>query len=821
MTALFSDLRYALRLIRKTPMATTVAVLTLAIGVGANTAIFSVVRTVLLGPLPYRDANRLVVLTERWPTLNGPKPISRSNYLDWTAQNTVFEQMAVDMWGDATISDGNVPVRVQGAFVSPTYFEVFGLRPALGRAFASDEGQSGRGHVVVLSHRLWSARFGADPAVLGRPIRLDDQIYTIIGVMPTGASVTFGADLADPELWRPLSLDAPPPRGSHDLRLAVAKLKTGTTIEDARAQMDTIAERLATQYPDTNKGYGVLVQPLPRPIGLDVGSSLYLLFASASVVLLLACVNLANLALARGATRAREAAIRTALGASRAQLARQFLVEQLVIASAGGLCGIAVAHGVLAALRTVIPTSGVRIAFPVETMITIDGWVSIFAFGLAALSGIMCGLAPAFGSTRRPLIVDLHEGVAGAGTSLRHRRLQSAFVVAEVALAFALLTSAGLLLQSLLVLTHRVTNGFESTNVLTARLPIPTSRFASGAAYNAYLDSLASRVQTLPMIHTVAFADAVPTQGNPYGKLFQIVGQPMVPLVSRPICGFKVVSPSYFSAVGLHLLEGRTLTERDRDGSPLVVVINEALAHTYLRGIDPLGHRILMRRNPIQGPAGTEDLEWTIVGTVADEGVSPFDSRTAQPAVYVTREQYPRTDLALVIRTAVNPVLVLESIRQAVFTVDPTQALTEIKTVAQLEADDTSSDRLRSGILSAFALTAVVLAALGLYGVMANAVQQRTREIGIRAALGASTASLLALVLRQGTAMIVCGLAAGVAISAMTTRLLASFLFGVGSSDPLTMLAVALLLGAVALLACLVPARRATAIDPLIVLKSE
>jgi putative ABC transport system permease protein len=816
-----SDLGYALRLIRKTPTATAIAVLTLGLGVGANTAIFSIVRTVILGPLPYRNANRLVVLAERWPTGSGSKPISRLNYRDWVAQNTVFDRIAADTWGDATVTGGTEPVHVEGAFISPGYFEVFGLRPTMGRTFTSEEAAAGRGSVVILSHRLWTTQFGADPAVLGKPVRLDDELYTVIGVMPPGSSVAFGFDLSDPQVWRPLSVDAPPPRGVHDLRMVAARLKDGTTIDQARAQMDTIAAGLANQYPDTNTGYGVLMRPLPRPIGLDVGPSLYLLFAAAAIVLLLACVNLANLALARAAARTREAAIRTALGASRGHLVRQFLVESLLIAGAGGLCGILIAYGVVSTLRTIVPTNGVRIAFPTDTTIGIDVWVSIFAFGLAAMSGIICGLVPAFAGSRRPLVVDLHEGSAGVGTAAIHRRVQWTLVVAEVALAFALLNGAGLLIQSLFALTHRITAGFDSTNVVTAELPIPATRFSSGAAYNAYLDQLAGRVRALPMISQVAFADSLPTEGTAYGKLFQVVGQPIVPYVSRPMCGFKVVSPSYFSAVGLHLLEGRTLTDRDRDDAPPVVVINQSMARTYLRGIDPLGQRVLMRRNPIQGPPGVEDLEWIIVGTVADEGVSPFDDRTAQPAVYVAREQYPRLNLALVVRTAVNPVFAQESIRRAIVAVDATQAVTNVKTVAQLEADDTASDRLRSLVLSAFATIAIVLAILGLYGVMANAVVRRTREIGIRAALGASASHLVALVLRQGTAMIGCGLAAGLAISVITTRLLKSFLFGVGSSDPWTMIAVAVLLSGVAFVACLVPAYRAAAVDPLVVLKSN
>jgi putative ABC transport system permease protein len=745
-----NGLRYALRLVRKSPIAFAIAVLTLAIGVGANTAIFSVIRAVVLKPLPYADADRLVALAERWPTVSGSKPISRLNYRDWVTQNTVFERIAANSWGDATMSAADVPLRVEGSLVSPTYFDVFGLHAALGRTFALNEDQPGRDKVVLLSHQLWVTQFGGNPAVIGQPIRLDGESYTIVGVMPAGASVDFGFDLSSPQLWRPLPLDAPPPRGVHDLRLVAAKMKAGVTLEQARGQMEAIADRLAAEYPDTNKGYGVVVRPFPRPVGFDVEASLYLLFAAAAVVLLLACVNLANLAVARGTARVHEAAIRMALGAGRADLVRQFMTEHLLIAGVGGLSGVAVAYGMLAALKTAIPTSGFRAAFPVDTRIGIDAWVLLFAFVLTGLSGIVCGLAPAIGVTRRPIVRDIREGSASVGTSRSLQRVQRLLVAAEVALAFSLLTGAGLLMQSLFVLTHRIDAGFNATNVVTARLPIPETRFQSGAAFNAYLDRLGSRVQSLPGIRDVAFADSLPTEGNPFGKLFQILGQPTVPYASRPLCGFKVVSPSYLAAVGLRLIDGRWLEDGDREAAPLVVVINQAMARTYFRNTPPLGQRMLMRRNPIHGPAGTVDLDWTVVGIVADEGVSPVDDRTAKPAVYVTREQYPRLNLALVVRTAMNPAAWQDTIRRTVSGVDATQAVTDVKTLAQVEAEDLSSDRLRSILLFAFAAVAVALATLGLYGVMAHSATQRTREIGIRAAVGANAANLLALVMRQG-----------------------------------------------------------------------
>jgi putative ABC transport system permease protein len=532
-------------------------------------------------------------------------------------------------------------------------------------------------------------------------------------------------------------------------------------------------------------------------------------------------VNLANLAVARGTARVHEAAIRLALGAGRADLVRQFMTEHMLIAGVGGLAGVALAYVMLAALKAAIPTTGFRAAFPVDTRIDIDAWVLLFALVLTVLSGIACGLAPAIGITGRSIVTDIREGSAGMGTSRSLRQVQGLLVAAEVALAFSLLTGAGLLMQSLLVLTHRIDAGFNAKNVVTARLPIPETRFQSGAAFNSYLDRLGSRVQSLAGVRDVAFADSLPTEGNPFGKLFQIVGQPTVPYASRPLCGFKVVSPSYLASVGLRVIDGRWLGDVDRDGAPLVVVINQTMARTYFRDTAPLGQRMLMRRNPIRGPAGTVDLDWTVVGIVADEGVSPFDDRTAKPAVYVTREQYPRLNLALVVRTVMDPGAWQDTIRKTVSAVDATQAVTDVKTLVQVEAEDVSSDRLRSFLLLAFAAVAIALATLGLYGVMAYSVTQRTREIGIRAALGASAASLLGLVMRQGTVLIGWGLAVGVLVSFISTRLLKTFLFGVGPTDPTTMIVVAGVLSAVALVACYVPARRATLVDPLIVLKSE
>jgi putative ABC transport system permease protein len=444
-----NDLRYALRLIRNTPVASGIALLTVAIGVGANTAIFSIIRAVLLKPLPYADADRLVQISESWPSLPGPRPISRLNYYDWVAQSDVFERIAAVSWGSATVGTGDHPFWVDGSLVSPSYFDVFGLRAEIGRTFAPNEDQPGHDRVVVLSHRLWTSRFGGDRAIVGSAIRLDGELYTVIGVMPDGGRLHF----YDTPVWRPLVLP-PSSRAARDLQFVEAKLKPGVTIAQARAQMNAIADRLARQYPDANKGYGVIVEPFPRPVGLGVEASLYLLCAAVGIVLLIGCVNLANLAIVRGAARAREIAIRAALGASRARIARQFLTEHLVIAVGGGVAGVAIGYAILRAMIPWIPTAGLRTAYPEGTVIAIDRAVWLFAMAVSMLSGIAFGLAPAVGGARRSLVETIRDGTPGVTVGRGQKHLGHVLVVAEVALAFVLLTGAGLLIQSFFTLTR-------------------------------------------------------------------------------------------------------------------------------------------------------------------------------------------------------------------------------------------------------------------------------------------------------------------------------------------------------------------------------
>ena len=836
------DVRQALRSWWTQPGFAATVIVTLAIGIGANTAIFTVIRALLLTPRPYANADRILTLNETWPEFPGGRPVSLPNYRDWAQQSTVFEQTAAVSWGSVTVNEGPStslgtgsptplaanpptslgPVYVNGSTVSPSYFDVFGLRAALGRTFAPDEDQPGRDRVVVLSHRLWSSRFSADPTIVGRSIRLDGEPHVVIGVMPPRTNIEF----LDIQLWRPLTFDVPPARGSRVLRQAVARLKPGATVADAQTEMTVLAHRLAREYPESNKGFGVLVRPISRPLGLDVEPSLYLLFAAVGAVLLIACVNLATLALARGAARTRDVAIRTAIGASRARLVRQFLAEHALLGMGGGLCGALLAHALVASMIRLVPSTGLRAAFPPDTAIAMGSAEWVFAIVISIASGIGFGVAPAMAATARSILAAIRDGgAAGVGVAPRYAQLRRTLVIAQVALAVVLVTGATLLVRGFFTLTARVESGFEATHVLTAGLPMPATRFQSAAGLNAHLDDIEQRLRSEPGIRDVAFADSPPTYGAPFLTRFQRVGQTVVPFMQRPVAGFKVVSPSYFRAVGLRLLDGRALTDEDRDNAPLVAVINQAMARAHFQGTNPIGERLLMRRIPLEsstsaaGPArrpnAVVDSTWTIVGVIADEGVDPFDARVAQPAVYATREQHPRANLALVVRTRVDPNRMRETIRKAVVALDPDQALPDVKTVDQLVAEDVAPDRLRSLLLSTFAAIALALAGTGLYGLIAYAVAQRTREIGIRLALGATRRNVRALVVGELGPLVAAGLAAGLVGAAMVAQVLRTFLYGVSAADPATFAGVVALLAVVSLLACYLPARRATQIDPL------
>ena len=811
MNGLVKDLQYAYRTLAKSPGFTIVSLLTLAIGIGANTAIFSFVDSALLKPLPYSDADRIVRVLEKPPGFprNG---ISTLTFLDWQHQNTVFDFMAAQTGGPVTLTGFGEPVQLRGSRVSAHYFEIFGINAALGRTFAPDEDQRGKERVAVLSHVLWVSQFGADPKLVGRTIRLDGEPYTVLGVLPEGSAF----DRAFNQIWMPLAFQ--PDNMSRNFHWfgSFAKLKRGVTLEKARAQMDAIGARIAQDYPDSNKGWGVVVERFADVIvDSDLRRSLYVLLAAVAMVLLIGCANLANLTLSRGAGREREVAVRSALGASRQRLIRQFLTENVLLSLGGGLLGLGVGYTTMAALKAALPPN----SLPREVNVTMDGGVLLFALAISALTGILFGLAPALGATKTNLVVSLKEGARGTIGGTR-RRLRGTLVVGEVALAFVLLTGAGLLIRSFFQMQQADT-GFDATNVITARLPLSDKRYPDSVQLDTYLRQIVGNLQSLPGVRDVAFASALPMQGWGYGMPFQIGDRPAVDRANRQVCFFKMVSPSYFRSIGMRLRKGRGLSDRDLAGAPPVAVVNETMARKYFPNQDPIGKRILVQKIiPGKTQLGPE-IAWEVVGVVADERVSGLDDKRDNPGMYVTNEQSPVYFGGLVVRAAIGPSRLEKAIRKAVYDVNKDQPLTDVKTLEQIKSESMAGDRLRSLLLGVFAGIALLLSTVGIYGVISYSVAQRTGEIGIRAALGAGRGNLLSLILRNGILMTGTGLVIGFLGALGLTRFLATLLFGVEPWDPLTITSVAGILSCVGLLACYVPARRATKVDPAVALRYE
>jgi putative ABC transport system permease protein len=820
------DMRYALRGLRKSPGVTTVILLTLALGIGVNTAIFSFVDAILLKPLPYPHADRIVGIWERRPS-GQPNSMTTLNYLDFAQQSTVFEGIAATTGCcGLTILNGDTPSTLFALRVSAQYFDIFGATAAYGRTFMAGDDQPGRDHVIVLSHRTWASHFGSDPALVGRTIRINGEAHTVIGIMAEHGP--FDRMLI--EAWLPLSFGPERMnRTSHWLVWltggAIGLLKPGVTIERARAELETISARLSAAYPDTNKGWGAVVRPYASIVaGDDLQRSLYVLLAAVGMVLLIGCVNVANVMLARALSREREVAVRLALGAGRGRVIQQFLTESVLISVSGGVLGILVGYLTTAFLKVTLAALPLNLTIlpvliPAEASITLNIRVLLFATVLSVACGIAFGLAPALGTIRAA-----HRSTIGFGrtatTTVRNRRLRNALIVAEVALAFVLLANAGLLIRSFLNM-RRADTGFEATAVLTAELPVSEHRFADATQLHTFMHQVIANVQAIPGISDVAFTDGMPMQGVPSGVFVQIASRPLVERVQRPLADLRLVSPSYFRALGLRLRRGRTLSEMDRDNTPLVAVVNETMARTLFGAEDPIGQRLLMDAPGFGALYSGDSARFDIVGVIADERTTSFDDAREHPVVYLSNAQDSRGFAGIIIRTSLDPSRLERSLRDAIARVDKDQVIESVKTIDQLKAESWAVDRLRSGLLGVFAAIALALAAIGIFGVISYSVVQRTHEIGIRAALGATPANLIALVVRGGMAWVACGLAVGAVAVFGTTRLLSSVLFGISPSDPVTLIATLSVLGAVAMLACYLPARRAAQLDPLNALRTE
>jgi putative ABC transport system permease protein len=829
---LMQDLRFGLRMLRKNPGFSLIAILTLALGIGANTAIFSVVDATLLRPLPYPEPERLVMLWSTGKASEGRRMTSCvPDYRAWREQNQVFAGLGAFWYGDFNLTGDNQNAeRVQGAFVTANFFSVLGVTPALGRGFQDGDEQFGQHQVVLLGHELWQRRYGGDPQLIGRDIRLGGVPYTVVGVMPQG--MAFLDNAPRPELWTPLSFaagDNMATRNNYFLRL-VGRLKPGATIEQAKADVGAIAERMAAEFGEVT---GTVVSLREQIIG-NVQRALLVLLGAVAFVLLVACVNVANLLLARAASREREFAVRAALGASRARIIRQLLLESVPLGLLGGGAGLLLASWGLELIRSLLPSS-----LPRHNTISIDGRVLGFTLLASMLTVVVFGLLPAFQTAREGLRDALNEGGRGGTAGRRRSRLRAALVVMEMALALVLLVGAGLMLRSFARL-QQVDTGFSATNVLTMRIPLPESKYPVPQQPNApppaglhFFNQLLERVTALPGVESAGVTTILPLgYGNGWGKRFSVEGHPVPPSLDKvATVGFALVSPDYFNTLGITVRRGRGFTPSDRDGAQPVVVINETLARRSFPNEDPLGKTIWLGPPESLLPPALRSprpenraVRRTIVGVIADVKRGNLDT-AAGAEVYAPLEQYRgegwENALMLAVRSPLPADGLTAAIREQVRALDRDQPVTWIATMEERLSRRLSEPRFNTLLLGLFAGVAMLLAAIGIYGVMSYAVTQRLHEIGIRMALGAQGGDVLRLLIEQGMKLALLGVSIGLAGALALTQLMQKLLFGVSATDPLTFAGIALLLALVALVACWIPARRATKVDPMIALRCD
>jgi len=808
---MIQDLRFGLRMLVKKPGFTFVAVLTMSLGIGAITAIFTVIDAALLRSLPYKDPGRLVQL---WETRNAGEikqlDASYPDYLDWGQQHEAFEGICgFTGWGGSfTLTDRAEPERIEGARVTATFFSVLGVDPVLGRAFLADEDKPGAAPTVILSHALWSRVFGADPAIVGQQIRLDGKGYTVLGVLPR--SFQF-APMGTAELWTPLR----PSEGQLSRRFmhwldVIARLKPGVSMEQAQAQLTTIAASIERDNPDSHTGAGLRIVPLHDEIVGPVRSVLLVLMGAVGFVLLIACANVANLQLVRNSTRRKEIGIRLALGATQWRLMRQMISESVLLMLMGGGVGLLVALWGIKLLMAPIPAAQLA-SMPYLKGLALDARVFCFAGGLSLLTGIVFGLAAAWRLSSSDVQASLKDG-GNSYSSLRRHGFRNMLAVSEIALALVLLVGAGLMIKSTARLLE-VKLGFRPERLLTMQMALPSGRYAEDDQVRAFHQQLISRIEGLPGVDGAATVNWLPMQPGP-GDLLLIEGEPPPTPGTEPKASTRVVSAGYFHTMGISLLKGREFTDRDNQTSSGVIAINNALARRLFALQDPIGRRITF--------AGDEPRPYEIVGVVDDERVGALDEESAS-IVYRPFAQEPWPKLALIVRTTGDPQGVVNAVRSELQELDHDVAPYAVATMEQT-INDTPSTFLRrypALLMTVFASLALILAAVGIYGVISYTVTQRTREIGIRMALGAKTSDVLTLILQQGMRVALIGVGAGLAASFALTRLLKTLLFDVSATDPLTYAGVAGLLLIVALMACYLPARRAARVQPLTAIRHD
>ena len=807
---LWQDIRYGWRMLWKSPGFTLVALLTVALGVGANTTLFSVVNAVLLRPLPVAQPAALVNVWGTNPQAGETREnVSYLNFTDWRAQQSVFSSFAAYFNTFATLTGNDAPEALDGLAVSPELFQTLGAQPVIGRAFTAQETQAGNAPVVI-SQELWQRRFGARGDIVGQPITLDGKPRTIVGVLPARFKFPFDAGTVK-DFWTPLDPhdELNTNRGVGYLRV-IARLRSGATIAQAQAEMDTVARRLAEQYPENNEGRGIYLISTYEEVVVGVRRALLVLLGAVGFVLLIGCANVANLLLARATRRQREIAVRTALGASRWRVARQLLTESLLLSLAGGACGLLLALWGVDALRGVLPEDVPRVR-----EIALDGRVLAFTLGVTVLTGLVFGLAPALAASRLDVNEALKEGGRGTG-SWRRNRVRSFLVVAEVALSLVLLIGAGLLLKSFVRL-REINPGLAPDHVLTMSVALPEAKYETRAKQARFFQLLLTGAAAAPSVEASAAVFPLPFSGDNARGNFEVEGQPSESQGESPNALSYIISPDYLRAMGIPLLKGRGFNERDAPDAPRVVLISETFARRFFAGADPVGRRLVISSfADLSKPVTCE-----IVGVVGDVKHDGLDAEV-EPAYYLPHQQATLAFMTLVMRgKAGNPAALATGARETVAQLDKDLPVTDIKPMNEWLAASVAPRRFHMLLLGGFALLALCLAAVGVYGVMAYSVAQRTHEIGVRIALGAQASDVLRLVVGQGMTLLLIGVGVGLSGAFALTRVLASLLFGVTATDPTVFAGVTLLLALVALVACFIPARRATKVDPLIALRQE
>ena len=805
MNNLWKDIRFGLRTLVRSPAMTLVALLTLALGIGANSAIFSAVDGLLLRPLPYGHPDELVILRESAPKLGFPRfSTSPPNFADWRRLNRTFEFLAAFQRERLNLTGSDQPEALMGAAVSPDFFELLGTPPAPGRGFRAEEGRPGQGRVAVLSHGLWQRRFGGDRGIVGRSIQMNGESYLVVGIAPRDCDMPRNTDL-----WVPLDLDfAAQNRGSHFLGV-IGRLKDGVSLEKATADMTGIAARLAKQYPDSNAEWTVLLMRLRDAAVEEIRPALILLLVTVGFVLLIACANVANILLARMAAREREIAVRAALGATRTRLVRQMLVETLVLFVTGGLLGLGVAWLGVKGLLALMPPE----AMPRTVQLGLDGRVLGFTLLISLATGLLFGLVPSLSATGERLYGALKEGGRAVAGGRQGKMVRNLLVGAEVGLALALLVVSGLLIRSFSQLSG-VDPGFKPEGVLTARISIPEFKYPEEKRQGLFYQQLVERLSAIPGVEAAATIYPLPLSGSDMVFAYQVAGKPLVPLSQQPSAQARMISADYFRAMGIPVVRGRSFAKSDGADAQPVAIINQTLAARDWPGQNPIGQRITF-------DATAEKVQWfTIVGVVGDVRHDTLDGKkTAE--LYLAQPQVPSTENFVVLRTQGEPARMTSPMRAAVRELDRDLPIDRIQTMEQVMKDALAPSRIKALLLGIFSGLALVLAAVGVYGVVSYSVTQRTHEIGIRMALGARPGQVQLLMILQGMRIVLVGAAFGLALAGWASRFLGSQIYGVTATDPMTFLVVPILLLFVALVANWLPALRATRVDPLEALRYE